>query len=86
VSVWTQGRAAGWLAAWPEGRPPLAEWLAYVHEAGTEAELAAVRRSVVRGAPFGESAWVSATAKRLGLESTLRTPGRPRQRQPSPSP
>ena len=32
-----------------------------------EAELAALRRSVVRGSPFGEAAWQEQTAKRLGL-------------------
>ena len=45
----------------------------------TEAELAALRRSVVRGTPFGGEAWQERTAKRLGLESTLRARGRPRK-------
>jgi putative transposase len=42
-----------------------------------EAELEALRRSVVRGAPFGEAWWQERTAKRLGLQSTLRARGRP---------
>jgi hypothetical protein len=32
------------------------------------------------GIPFGQTVWQPATAKRLGLESTLRRPGRPPQR------
>ena len=46
-------------------------------------ELAALRRSVVRVTPFGEEAWQARTAKRLGLESTLRARGRPQKSPPS---
>ena len=42
----------------------------------SEGELEALRRSVLRGAPFGETTWQERTAKRLGLESTLRARGR----------
>ncbi len=38
-------------------------------------ELAAVRRGVIRGAPFGEEGWVKRTARLLGLESALRPRG-----------
>jgi hypothetical protein len=31
-----------------------------------------------RGSPFGGADWVAQTAKKLGLESTLRSPGRPK--------
>jgi len=41
--------------------------------------LAALRRSVLRGNPFGEEWWQERTARRLGLESTLRARGRPRK-------
>ena len=50
---------------WPASRPQ------------SEAELEALRRSVVRGSPFGEASWQDRTAKRLGLQSTLRGRGRP---------
>ena len=43
----------------------------------TEAELTALRRSVARGVPFGAESWQRQTAKRLGLESSLRPVGRP---------
>jgi hypothetical protein len=52
------------------------------HLTPTEAEWAAVRRSVVRGSPFGAASWQEQTAKRLHLESTLRARGRPRKAQP----
>ena len=45
----------------------------------TKAELAALRRSVERGAPYGAPAWMERTAAELGLESSLRPPGRPRK-------
>jgi len=52
-----------------------------VNQPETEAKLAAVRRSASQGTPFGETVWQQATAERLGLQSTLRAPGRPRKRE-----
>ena len=54
------------------------EWLKQVDRLGSEAELAALRRSLLRGAPFGDATWRERTARQLGLESTLRARGRPR--------
>jgi len=65
------------LNEWPLPRP--ARWLAHVNRPQSEAELQGIHRSVQRGQPFGASPWVRATAKRLGLESTLRARGRPKQ-------
>ena len=51
-SLWQRCHATGmpWLHDWPL---PLAEgWLHHVNQAETENELAALRRSVARGAPF----------------------------------
>lgn len=61
------------------------DWRRYVQSPETEAGLAALRRSVVRGAPFGEESWQERTAKRLGLQSTLRPRGRPWKSSPIPS-
>lgn len=66
------------LSAWPLPRP--ANWIQLVNEPQTEAELEALRCCVNRGRPFGDPAWVAATAKQLGLEWTLRPRGRPRRR------
>jgi putative transposase len=63
------------LAPWPVPLP--ADWTRRVNEPETEAELEALRRSVVRGTPFGSTAWTRRTARRLGLEATLRPRGRP---------
>ncbi len=52
-------------------------WRQHVRKPQTDAELEALRRSVLRGAPFGESSWQERTAQRLGLQSTLRARGRP---------
>jgi putative transposase len=59
-----------------------AGWVAHVNKPQTELELAAVRRSVLRGSPLGEESWRLATAKKLGLLSTLRPRGRPRVADP----
>lgn len=65
------------LSEWPEPRP--ADWLDIVHQPQSEAELAALRRSVNRGCPYGDPDWVATVAEQLGLESTLRRRGRPRK-------
>ena len=54
-------------------------WLEGVNEPLTEGELQAVRESVERGRPFGNEAWQKRTAKKLGLEFTMRPRGRPRK-------
>ena len=65
------------LAAWP--LPRKAGWVEQVNVPQTEAELQAVRRSVLRGSPLGEASWSERMVDRLGLESTLRPQGRPRK-------
>jgi putative transposase len=82
-SLWQRCQNTGvpWLSAWPLPLPE--HWLEYVNRAETESELAALRRSVVRGAPFGDDVWQQQTAVVLGLESALRRPGRPNKRRQS---
>ena len=63
------------LGGWPLPEP--ADWCAHVNQPQTEGELAAIRRCVRRGCPYGNSAWADLAARELGLESTLRPRGRP---------
>jgi putative transposase len=65
------------LAPWPLERP--AQWKVLVERPQAEAELAAVRRCVERGNPFGSPAWSERVVEQLGLQSTLRSRGRPRK-------
>jgi len=74
--AWRNRSQGATLAKWPVPRPR--DWCEYVNGIESEAELAAIRQTVKRGAPFGEATWQSATARRLSLESTLRSRGRPR--------
>ena len=67
----------GLLAPWPLPMPE--DWATWVDEPQTERELAAIRRSVAKGTPYGSEQWVTQTAARLGLESTIRRRGRPRK-------
>lgn len=64
------------LSPWPIRRSP--GWLKYVNEPLTEAEAQAIRRSIARGNPYGDAKWNDRTIRKLGLESTLRSRGRPR--------
>ena len=79
--VRSRAGGASWLSDWPLERPRL--WVKQVKtaETKTEAEVAALRRSVQRGCPFGEASWSEQMVRRLGLEMTLRPRGRPRKPQ-----
>jgi len=66
------------LSAWPLPMPE--NWLALVQQPQTKAELEALRHAVQRNCPFGAPRWQQRTAKRLGLEHTLRPLGRPKKR------
>ncbi len=63
------------LSAWPVEASR--NWLAWVNRGLNDEQLQGVRTSVQRGRPFGAEAWVRRTAARLGLDFTLRGPGRP---------
>jgi putative transposase len=64
---------APWLADWPLAIPD--DWHQFVNRPETAAELEALRRSVVRGAPFGQEDWQQRTAVMLGLQSSMRARG-----------
>ena len=79
-----KGRASDAAASPPPWLSPLPidlprHWAQRVNQAETDAELAALRRSVQRGTPFGSDRWTLRTVAKLGLESTIRPRGRPRK-------
>jgi putative transposase len=61
----------------PIARPE--PWLDYVNEPSGKGEIRKLRRSVRRGAPFGDADWRREVAKDCGLEFTIRSRGRPRR-------
>jgi putative transposase len=86
---WSWG-SAGARARRPNSeKPPLSDgplpfpgnWLDFVNEALTAAELEMVRLSARRGRPFGTPEWQQRIARELGLEATMRPQGRPRRRE-----
>jgi putative transposase len=60
----------------PVARP--AEWLRWVNETETDEQVTAIRRSVVKGQPYGTEAWVTRMVGQWNLEATMREPGRPK--------
>jgi putative transposase len=78
-SLWHRVKGSGQtlLAGGPVPLPD--DWVDHVNRVETEAELAALRRSVVRGTPYGAAGWQKRAAGRLGLQATLRPRGRPRK-------
>jgi putative transposase len=73
----TQGKS--WLSAWPLDPP--SNWLELVKAVQTDEELAALRHSIQRGCPFGDTSWSNKIVRRLGLEMTLRHQGSSRKPQ-----
>ena len=69
------GASRALLAPWPIPRPR--QWRSFVNKPQTYAEVEPVRRSVLRGTPFGSQNWITQSATRLQLKHTLRSRGRP---------
>jgi len=87
-------RAEDWswssLPGWIRGDPLLwrgevlvrdERWLERVNEPLSAGDLRRLRLSAERGRPYGDESWTKVTAQRLGLESTLRSRGRPPKRE-----
>ena len=66
------------LADWPVQRPRT--WLQDVNRPQGRREVEALRRSLIKGCPYGSPEWQARIAARLGLSHTLRPRGRPRKR------
>lgn len=85
AEAWPWGSAAAFAGGKraalldPGPLPRGEEWLDWVNQPQSEAELAALRKCIERGTPFGNELWQHATAERLGLEASLNPRGRPRQ-------
>ena len=54
-------------------------WTRLVHRHVEVPDIEAIEKSVRRGTPLGAASWISATADKLQLTSTLRPKGRPRK-------
>lgn len=85
-------RAQDWLwssAAYGAGPPPVpltpspaprpSDWLDSLSAPDPPDTLIALRRSIARGMPWGETTWAERTAAKLGLVLTPRSRGRPRK-------
>ena len=54
-------------------------WERKVHQPLEEETLAAIRRSLGTGLPYGDERWVDRLARKLGLDLTIRPRGCPRK-------
>jgi putative transposase len=80
---WKWSSLPGWLRGDPllwRGKRPIRDekWLTQVNKPLSVSDLARLTTSIERGRPYGNDSWTSKTARQLGLESTLRSRGRPR--------
>lgn len=80
-SLWLRERgsmkAKAILAQWPI--PPSKDYLSLVNKIEPEVQLDYIRNSIVKNRPYGDEVWIKRTAEDLGLESSLRQPGRPQK-------
>jgi putative transposase len=84
---WRWGSLYRRLLGTPEERALLAQspvplgrsWCDHVNRPQNEAEELAIRRSIVRGQPFGGEPWQAKVTRQLKLEHTFRPRGRPKK-------
>ena len=74
-SVGTSGSVS--VHEWPMERP--LAWRNWVNEGESCEQLSAVRRSVLKGQPYGSASWVERMVAQWNLGITLRERGRPRK-------
>lgn len=65
------------LSVWPIPEPR--DYLSFVNTPQSREEEESIRRSVVRGKPFGTDEWITKMIKKFGLEATVRPTGRPKK-------
>ena len=66
----------GLMSEGPVTKPD--SWQDFVDKPQTQEEIDALRQCAAKNAPFGSEAWTRSTARKLGLLSSLRAPGRPK--------
>lgn len=69
--------ARGILSDWPI--PRWRQWRAWIDKPQTDAEVAAIQRSINRGTPYGSEQWATQSAARLQRQHTRRSRGRPKK-------
>jgi putative transposase len=69
---------AALLSHWPVKRP--GNWISLLNEEQSERDEQQVRTSLERNRPMGNERWTERMVKKLGLEHTMRPPGRPRKK------
>ena len=78
-----RGQLEELLADWPVNRPR--NWDQTLNEPQPDEQEKLVQRSLKRGRPLGDEKWTVRTARRMGLNHTLRPPGRPPKDSPTPA-
>jgi putative transposase len=71
-------KLADFLSPWPMERPQ--NWIEWINEPDKASELDELRSSAQRGRPFGSEDWMINIAKKLGLEATMHSRGRPKRK------
>ena len=77
--LWRRAHGSGELAIESVAAGTVAELVAWVNRGLNDGQLEGIRTCVQRDRPFGPETWVGGRRRVLGLEFTLRGPGRPRK-------
>jgi putative transposase len=78
--LWRRAYGSGELRLSARPMERSRNWVAWVNRGLNDEQIEWIRTCVQRNRPLGPEAWVRRTAVRLGLEFTLRGPGRPRRK------
>jgi putative transposase len=64
------------LATWPVPQP--SDYSVWLNQAQSTDEEEAIKRSIMKGNPYGRDRWMESVVRRFSLEQTLRGAGRPK--------
>lgn len=66
------------LTTWPVSQP--SDYSVWLNQAQSEDEEEAIKRSIMKGNPYGGDRWMDSVVRRFRLEQTLRRAGRPKSK------
>lgn len=75
--TWGTSKQKKLLSEWPVPMPR--DYAALLHEPQSNDEIEAMRKSIVRGNPYGSDTWTDRVIKKFKLETTITPRGRPKK-------
>jgi len=81
TSIWRRTKGSSYhtriLSPWILDPPE--DYLSFLNEPQTQSEEESIKNSIKKGSPYGNKNWITRTAQKFNLQSTLRNSGRPKK-------